>query len=125
MISYGAEQCLPNLVQRGMHQIEAVDGIWQIVVDTIWWGELYLTNGSGHNQILTILYEIFNFHILRKLEAYWGVSESQLPCLDKKELYFVQQMGAATNTIKLIWWYRITESMMDKFFHVELLNSIF
>jgi hypothetical protein len=29
------EQCLPNLVQCGMHQIEAVDGIQQIVVGTI------------------------------------------------------------------------------------------
>jgi hypothetical protein len=32
---YGAWQCLPNLVRCGMHQIEAVDGIQQIVVGTI------------------------------------------------------------------------------------------
>ena len=65
-------------------------------LDAIWWGEWYLTNGSGHNQIkinLTtlnntfshirqvILYGIFNFLIPRMLEAL-GVSESQLPFWD-------------------------------------------
>jgi hypothetical protein len=55
-------------------------------LDAIWWGEWYLTNGSGHNQIkinLTTLnetfshirqilsYGIFNFGIPRMLEAFW------------------------------------------------------
>jgi hypothetical protein len=31
----GAGQCLPNLVQCGVRQIEAVDGIRQIIVGTI------------------------------------------------------------------------------------------
>ena len=36
--------------------------------------------------------------------------------------YFAQQMGAGTNTIKLILWYRITKLMMgNKFFRVEFL----
>jgi len=33
--AYGAGQCLPNLVQCGVRQIEAVDGIQQIVMGTI------------------------------------------------------------------------------------------
>ena len=33
--SRGAGQCLPNLVQSGVRQIEAVDGIRQSVVGTI------------------------------------------------------------------------------------------
>ena len=40
--------------------------------------------------------------------------------------YFAQQMGAGTNTIKLILWYRITKLMMgNKFFLVEFLNPNF
>ena len=40
--------------------------------------------------------------------------------------YFAQQMGAGTNTIKLISWYRITKLMMgNKFFRVEFLHSNF
>ena len=66
-------------------------------LDAIWRGGWYLTNGSGHNQIkinLTTLnnifsyirqilsYGIFNFRIPRMLEAFWGVSEWQLPFWD-------------------------------------------
>jgi hypothetical protein len=112
-------------------------------LDAIWWGEWYLTNGSGYNQMkiyLTILNDlvIYNrsFHVeflIFVFQGCWRPFEGFLNhnCLfwdanGFQTRYFAQQMGAGTNTIKLIWWYRITKLMMgSKFFCVEIFNSTF
>ena len=49
-----------------------------------------------------------------------------LGCNRRLQTGYFAQMGAGTNTIKLILWYRITELMMgNKFFRVEFLNPNF